>query len=47
LKLQRRGELKTGNYADVVVFDPKTVRDHASFENLGSFRPVWQVFETV
>jgi N-acyl-D-amino-acid deacylase len=32
LKLQRRGELKTGNYADVVVFDPKTVQDHASFE---------------
>jgi len=32
LKLQRRGELKTGNYADVVVFDPKTVQDHSSFE---------------
>jgi N-acyl-D-amino-acid deacylase len=32
LKLQKRGELKTGNYADIVIFDPKTVQDHASFE---------------
>jgi N-acyl-D-amino-acid deacylase len=32
LKLQRRGELKTGNYADIVIFDPKTVQDHATYE---------------
>lgn len=32
LKLQKRGELKTGYYADIVIFDPKTVQDHASYE---------------
>jgi N-acyl-D-amino-acid deacylase len=32
LKLQKRGELKTGYYADIVVFDPKTVADHATYE---------------
>ncbi len=32
LKLQKRGELKPGYYADVVVFDPKTVLDHATYE---------------
>jgi len=32
LKLQRRGELKAGNYADIVIFDPKTVQDHATYE---------------
>jgi N-acyl-D-amino-acid deacylase len=33
LKLRKRGELKTGFYADVVVFDPNKVADHATFEN--------------
>jgi N-acyl-D-amino-acid deacylase len=32
MKLQRRGALKVGHYADVVVFDPKTIQDHATFE---------------
>lgn len=32
LKLQKRGELKVGNYADVVVFDAATVNDHATYE---------------
>jgi N-acyl-D-amino-acid deacylase len=31
LKLDRRGELKEGYYADVVVFDPETIQDHATF----------------
>ncbi|MGH2563212.1 MAG: N-acyl-D-amino-acid deacylase family protein, partial [Ginsengibacter sp.] len=32
IKLQKRGELKTGNYADVVIFDPNTVQDHATYD---------------
>ena len=32
LKLQKRGELKQGYYADVVVFDPATITDHATYE---------------
>ena len=33
MKIEKRGELKVGNYADVVVFNPSTVQDHATFEN--------------
>jgi len=33
LKLDRRGWLKTGYYADVVVFDPAKIQDHATYEN--------------
>ena len=32
LKIQKRGELRTGNYADVVIFDPAKVKDNATFE---------------
>ena len=31
LKLKNRGRLKGGYYADVVVFDPETIQDHATF----------------
>ncbi len=31
LKIDRRGQLKTGFFADVVVFDPKTIQDNATF----------------
>jgi N-acyl-D-amino-acid deacylase len=33
LKLDRRGWLKTGYYADVVVFDPASIQDHATYQN--------------
>jgi N-acyl-D-amino-acid deacylase len=32
LNISKRGELKVGNYADVLVFDPAKVEDHATFE---------------
>jgi N-acyl-D-amino-acid deacylase len=32
LGIKQRGSLKPGNYADVVVFDPTKVQDHATFE---------------
>ncbi|CAN5707882.1 amidohydrolase family protein [soil metagenome] len=32
LKLEKRGELKTGNYADVVIFDPAKVKDNATYD---------------
>jgi N-acyl-D-amino-acid deacylase len=32
LKLRRRGSLATGYFADVVVFDPAAITDHATFE---------------
>jgi N-acyl-D-amino-acid deacylase len=32
LGLHDRGQLKAGYFADVVVFDPKAVTDHATFE---------------
>ncbi len=32
LRLPERGYLKVGHYADIVVFDPKTFRDRATYE---------------
>ena len=31
MRIDSRGELKVGFYADVVVFDPETIQDHATF----------------
>ncbi len=32
LKINKRGELKAGNYADIVIFDPVKLSDHATFD---------------
>jgi len=32
LKLDRRGSLKPDYYADIVIFDPARIQDHATFE---------------
>jgi N-acyl-D-amino-acid deacylase len=33
LRIDRRGKLQEGFFADVVVFDPETIQDHATFED--------------
>lgn len=33
LKIRKRGGLATGYFADIVVFNPATIQDHATFEN--------------
>jgi N-acyl-D-amino-acid deacylase len=33
LHIRKRGELKTGNYADILIFDPAKVQDHSTYEN--------------
>jgi N-acyl-D-amino-acid deacylase len=33
LKLRRRGSLTAGHFADIAVFNPDTIQDHATFEN--------------
>ncbi|WP_159469424.1 amidohydrolase family protein [Dyadobacter sp. 3J3] len=37
LKLKKRGELKVGYYADVVIFDPEKVQDHATYDKPQQF----------
>jgi N-acyl-D-amino-acid deacylase len=37
LSLKDRGVLKAGYFADVVIFDPATIRDHATFEKTQVF----------
>lgn len=32
LKIHKRGEIKAGNYADIVIFDPARIKDNATFE---------------
>lgn len=32
LKIRDRGELATGYFADIVIFDPSTITDHATFQ---------------
>ena len=32
LKLKKRGELKAGYYADIIIFDPAKVKDNATFD---------------
>lgn len=33
LHIPKRGELKVGNYADILIFDPAKVKDKATYEN--------------
>jgi N-acyl-D-amino-acid deacylase len=33
LKLKKRGSLKVGYFSDIVIFDPTTIRDNATFQN--------------
>jgi N-acyl-D-amino-acid deacylase len=44
-KLKKRGEIKVGNYADIVAFDPSKIMDHATYEKPHQYATgVMQVF---
>ncbi|MDZ7719154.1 MAG: amidohydrolase family protein [Balneolaceae bacterium] len=32
LKIEKRGKLEPGYFADVVIFNPETIQDHATFQ---------------
>jgi N-acyl-D-amino-acid deacylase len=37
LKIKNRGELKAGNFADLIIFNPLTVADHATYDTPHQF----------
>ncbi len=37
LKISKRGELKEGYFADIAIFDPNTIQDHATYEKPHQF----------
>jgi len=37
LKLKKRGEIKVGNYADILIFDPAKFKDNATFDKPQQF----------
>jgi N-acyl-D-amino-acid deacylase len=41
LRVTDRGLLQAGRFADVVVFDPQKIQDHATYEQRISTRPGW------
>jgi N-acyl-D-amino-acid deacylase len=45
LRITERGRLEPGYFADVVVFDPKTISDHSTYEKPHQYatgvRHVW------
>jgi N-acyl-D-amino-acid deacylase len=45
LRIKERGKLEQGYFADVVVFDPKTIADHSTYEQPHQYatgvRDVW------
>ena len=41
LRLDRRGQLKENYFADVVVFDPAKIQDHATYEKPHQYSTAW------